>query len=95
MVWLWAYVIVATYVAKLVPLYAGLTQDRAHLAELPAWYARLAAGDGGLVTAALLPTGILLALTAVVAGGAIGMATWLSFCNFRLLPPRFHRTLKA
>jgi len=78
MLWLWAYAIAATYAAKLVPFYAGLTQDRARLADLPGWYARLAAGGGGLDTAALLPTGVLLALTAAVAGSAFGLAGWLS-----------------
>jgi hypothetical protein len=95
MVWLWAYVIVATYVAKLVPLYAGLTQDRAHFSELPAWYARLAGGGGGLDSTALLSTGFLLVLTALVAGSAFGLSAWLSSCNFHLPPPPFHPTLKA
>lgn len=78
MLWLWTYVITATYVAKLLPFYAGLMQDRARLADVPGWIARLAAGGGGLDTAALLPSRLLLALTAATVALAIGLAAGLS-----------------
>jgi hypothetical protein len=35
---LWAYLISATYVVKLIPLYGGFTEPRAHLSDLYSWY---------------------------------------------------------
>ena len=78
MIWLWTYVIAATYVAKLVPFYAGLTKDRARFAEIPAWWAKLITGSSGLDTAALLPASVIVLLTVAVTLLAIVLATWLS-----------------
>lgn len=38
MLCLWAYVMAATYVAKLIPLYAGYGEGRAHIGSLLRWY---------------------------------------------------------
>lgn len=35
---LWAYVLCATYLAKLLPLYGGLAEGRAHFGDLYSWY---------------------------------------------------------
>jgi hypothetical protein len=79
MIWLWTYVIAATYVAKLVPYYAGLTRDRARLADLPSWWRQLAAGHSGLDAASLLPTVPVAVLTGAVAIAALWLAVRLSF----------------
>ncbi len=68
---LWAYVLGATYVAKLLPLYGGY-EGSARLGALLRWYS---AGDGGemLSSACLAPAGMLYALTAVVVAGAVAL----------------------
>jgi hypothetical protein len=96
--WLWAYVIAATYVAKLIPFYAGFTTSQARLADLPGWWGRLFNGAyGTLDTAALLPPGVLLAMTAAVVTVAVTLAAALSVisCRSFFLPPSpFRWTLK-
>jgi hypothetical protein len=77
--WLWAYVIAATYGAKLVPFYAGFTTSQARLADLPGWWEHLFTGSyGTLDTAALLPPGALLLMTAAVVTAAVTLAAMLS-----------------
>ena len=79
MLWVWAYVIAVTYVAKLIPFYAGLSTGRARLADLPQWYARLSSGSYGVLgTAALLPPAVLLLLAAGVVAGAVTLAAVMS-----------------
>jgi len=80
MVWLWTYVIAATYIAKLIPFYAGLSDGRTHLAELPGWYNGLLGGSAGsLGTTALLPSGAVLALALLVGLAAPAMAAGLCY----------------
>lgn len=85
-VWLWAYVISATYVAKLLPLYGGISAGPTRLAALARSY-RDSLGQlyDNLGTVALMPAGLLLCLTALAVGGAACLAAWLSI---RLLSAR-------
>jgi hypothetical protein len=74
----WTYTIVATYWAKLIPYYAGLSAGRTRLADLPGWYRQLAsAAPGALAQTALLPPREVLALAVLAALGALGLA---KFC---------------
>ena len=75
---LWAYTISLTYIVKLIPYYAGLSDGRAHLADLPGWLRSLPAGSA-LDTDALLPPGVLLLLTAWVLAGGLGIAARLCY----------------
>jgi hypothetical protein len=77
--WLWAYVISATYVAKLLPLYGGLSAGPARLATLLSSY-RDSMGRlcDNLGTVSLMPAGLLLGLTALVVVGAACLAVWLT-----------------
>lgn len=64
-VWLWTYAIAATWLAKFIPFYAGFSDGRTHLADLPGWYAQLITGSAGaLDTVSLLRSSTLLALAA-------------------------------
>ena len=79
MLWLWTYVICATYVAKLIPLYGGYAGRPVRLVELMRWY------SGGfreisaiLATTAMIPPAALFALTAVVVVMAVALAQQLS-----------------
>lgn len=74
-IWVWTYAIAATYLAKLIPYYAGLSDGSMHLADIGRWRRQF---PGALDTAALLPPGVLLALAIVVAVGAAGLAVTLS-----------------
>ena len=73
---LWTYVLSATYVAKLLPLYGGY-EGSARLGALFHWYG---AGDGGkmLSTVCLAPAGVLYALTAGVVAGAVALGIALA-----------------
>jgi hypothetical protein len=62
----WAYTISLTYIPKLIPYYAGLSDGRARLADLPRWLRSIPAGSA-LDTDALLPPVLLL----VLAGGVL------------------------
>jgi hypothetical protein len=77
--WLWAYVISATYVAKLLPLYGGLSAGPTRLAALLSSY-RDSMGRlcDNLGTVSLMPAGLLLALTALVVVGAACLAISLT-----------------
>jgi hypothetical protein len=60
---LWGYVLAATYLVKLVPLYSGFPQSRQHLSVLLHWF--LASGtdrDAMLQTVCLVRPGVLWAL---------------------------------
>jgi len=63
---LWGYILVATYVVKLIPLYAGYGGPRANLGGVLAWYlGHSADAVSNLGTLALTPPAVLLALVAV------------------------------
>ncbi|MEI9972051.1 MAG: hypothetical protein WDO73_08305 [Ignavibacteriota bacterium] len=77
--WLWSYAIGVTYIAKLVPLYAGFTGGRAHLAELAIWWQWLLGGSWGtLDTAALLAPRALILLTGLVVALVLTLAVAIS-----------------
>lgn len=83
----WSYVISATYVAKLIPLYAGYPGERIHLLELVRWYAgSWSRISGTLGDTALLPPSVLWALAGAVIAMALSMAVVLSVWNFRQRP---------
>jgi hypothetical protein len=76
----WGYVMSATYVAKLIPLYAGYPAERIRLGELFRWYAGSFEGvNCALGNTALLPTAAIWTLVLLVTTLAIGMAVVLSF----------------
>ncbi len=78
-VWVWTYAIAATYLAKLIPFYAGLSDGRTRLADLPRWYGALFTGSAGALGAvALLPSGLLLALAGLVVLSAVALAVFVS-----------------
>jgi hypothetical protein len=78
-VWVWTYAIVATYLAKLIPFYAGLSDGRTRLADLPRWYGALfTRSAGALGTVALLPPGLLLGLAGLVGLSAVALAVFVS-----------------
>jgi hypothetical protein len=75
MCWLWAYVICATYVAKLIPMYGGYGGRPARLAEIARWYAgSLPRIREILSTTALISPVALFVLTGCVAIAAITLA---------------------
>ena len=77
---LWTYVIVATYIAKLIPLYAGLSDGRTRLADLPRWYGGLISGSAGtLATTALMQPAAILALALLVGLAASAMAARICY----------------
>jgi hypothetical protein len=80
---LWTYVISATYVAKLLPLYGGY-EGSARLGALLRWYGTGSAGEI-LSTTSLAPASVLYALTAVVVAGAValGMALGVAVARRR------------
>ena len=68
---LWTYVLSATYVAKLLPLYGGY-EGSARLGALLRWYSTGGAGEM-LATTSLAPAGVIYALTAVVVAVAVAL----------------------
>ena len=75
----WGYLMAATYVAKLIPQYAGYAAERIHFSELLHWYREsLAGADRVLATVALIPPGAIWGLTAIVVASALGLALALS-----------------
>lgn len=66
-----AYVIVATYWLKLIPLYAGFPDSRAHVSALAEWYR--SGGWRGLRDTSLAPAELILAMVALVAVLAAGL----------------------
>ena len=78
-VWLWAYVLAATYIAKLIPFYAGFNTGRAHLSDLARWWKALLGGSyGTLATTSLIPPPFLLALAIAIVTAAVTLAIALS-----------------
>jgi len=79
LLWVWVYQIALTWLAKLIPFYAGFSSGRARLADLPRWYAEMMSGSyGALGTIALLPPPVLLVLAAVSICSAAALAAKLS-----------------
>lgn len=92
MIWMWAYVICATYVAKLIPLYSGFSGERTDLTELWRWYTGpLERLSDALGMVALVPASVVLWLTTGVVTMALGLAVRLSgldlLCRRRILHP--------
>ena len=80
MLWLWTYVICATYVAKLIPLYGGYAARPVRFLEMLRWYGGSFSEIASILnTAALLPATVLLALTAAVVVAGASLAARLSF----------------
>ncbi len=77
--WVWTYQITVTWLAKLIPFYAGFSSGHAHLGDLFGWYAAMLSGShGALGTIALLPPSVLLVLAAVAILSAVAIAAKLS-----------------
>src|SRR5450432_1656021 len=73
--WLWTYVICATYVAKLIPLYGGYAGRPVRPIEMLRWYAgSFREISGMLATTAMMPPAALFALTAAVVVTAVALA---------------------
>jgi len=80
--WLWAYVIAATYVAKLIPLYGGYGGRPVRLIELLRWYRGGFREIGGILsTTAMISPAALWLLTAMVVTIAVALAARLSTEN--------------
>jgi hypothetical protein len=76
---LWTYVICATYVAKLIPLYGGYAGRPVRLIELVRWYGTSFREISSiLATTAMIPPAALFALTAAVVGLALALAVRLA-----------------
>jgi len=79
MLWLWTYVICATYVAKLIPLYGGYAGRPVRLIEMLRWYGGgFRQIYGMLATTAMMPPAALFALTAAVVAMGTVLAVRLS-----------------
>jgi hypothetical protein len=73
------YICIATYIAKLIPLYGGYTEGRSTLSGLLHWYATSGAElTGMLSTISLAPPALIYLETAVVTGLAITLAARLT-----------------
>jgi len=76
---LWTYLICATYVMKLIPLYGGFTEPRAHLWELYSWYVHRGAERGALLSSVCLtPAWWIDAMTAVTVVLAVAACATLA-----------------
>jgi hypothetical protein len=79
-VWLWAYMLCATYFAKLIPLYAGYQPGPVRLLPLARWYATSwRAISDKLSLLAMLPAPALLAMAGLAAIAALLLAARLTF----------------
>ncbi len=88
LLWVWAYQLALTWLAKLIPFYAGFSSGRARFADLPGWYAQMLSGSyGALGTTALLPPPVLLVLAALSIPGAFALAAKLSASPVTSTPP--------
>jgi hypothetical protein len=76
---LWMYIAIATYIAKLIPLYGGYPEGRTTLSGLLHWYAtRGPQLTGMLATISLAPPALIYLETAAVTGLAITLAVRLT-----------------
>jgi hypothetical protein len=64
---LWGYILCATYMAKLIPLYAGYDQPRSNIAALYAWYQATDVSDRLGATSIGSPQSVYLLTAGVVA----------------------------
>jgi hypothetical protein len=77
--WLWTYVICATYRAKLIPLYGGYSGRPVRLLEILRWYTgSFREISGMLASTAMIPPAALWLLTAEVIVTAVALAVRLS-----------------
>jgi hypothetical protein len=77
--WLWTYVICATYVARLIPLYGGYAGRPVRAIEILRWYTgSFREISGMLATTALIPPAALWVLTAAVVVTGVALAVRLS-----------------
>jgi len=75
---LWTYIAIATYLAKLIPLYGGYTEGRSTLRQLLHWYASRGADlTSMLSTISLAPPAAIYLESAVVTGLALTLAVHL------------------
>jgi hypothetical protein len=90
MTWLWAYLMIATYVVKLIPFYSGHVVEHARLGDLVRYYsASLPTLRTNLATTALFPPDLVLCLTAAVTAAAMLLATAVTRgCVARAEPSR-------
>jgi hypothetical protein len=89
MTWLWAYVMIATYVVKLIPFYSGHVVEHSRLGDLVLYYSgSLSTLLANLATTALFAPGLVLWLTAVLSVGALLLAAVLSVgaWRYKVLP---------
>jgi hypothetical protein len=75
-VWLWAYVISATYWLKLIPFYGGYPYPHAQPGRVWRWYTT--EFPAALDTTALISSGWVLALSAAVVVMTVGTGAWLT-----------------
>ncbi len=73
---LWAYVMIATFLAKLIPLYGGFTSAHARVSELAAWFGS-GTGESILETICLGNYGIVKVLAALTIAVSIGLCVWI------------------
>jgi hypothetical protein len=75
-IWMWAYVISATYWLKLIPLYGGYPYPHAQPARVWRWYTT--EFPAALDATALMSSGWVLVLAAAVVAMTVGIGGWLT-----------------
>jgi hypothetical protein len=75
-IWLWSYVICATYWVKLIPLYGGYPSPQAQPARMFRWYTQ--EFPAALDATALIGSRTVLLLAAAVTLMTLGLAGWLT-----------------
>jgi hypothetical protein len=79
MVWLWVYVICATYLAKLIPFYSGYPEGSVRLIALLRWYgSSFAEPIGKLTSTAMVSAVTVFIMTAAVIASGLVLAVRLS-----------------
>jgi hypothetical protein len=81
---LWTYLIAATYLLKLVPMYSGYPHPRAQLGALWTWY-KTAGGNAILSNVALAPPALLWTLIAAALMLSVAVCSWLVVRTWRTL----------
>ena len=85
---LWSYVMAATYVAKLIPLYGGFASAHSRVSELVGWYRSGGAGS-------ILETVCLGNVTVVKVLVAVTLAMNVTLCVTLVARTGFHRTRRV